>query len=78
MKKKLTFEQSLQRLEEIADLMEDGTNSLDQSLNLFEEANELSAFCIKVLEETRQKIQVLNKENETLRLIDASLDDDGE
>jgi len=57
--KKLTFEESLKRLEEITEKLESGELSLDDSLKYFEEGVKLSRFCEKKLTETEQKVKIL-------------------
>ena len=43
----MTFEQALNRLEEIVQLLEKDTTSLDQSVDLFQEGIQLSNYCSK-------------------------------
>lgn len=56
-KKKLTFEQTMQRLEEIVSLLEQGDAPLEQSVALFEEGTKLSAKLHEMLENAEQKVQ---------------------
>ena len=58
---KMTYEQAVARLEEIVKLLESGTASLDDSLQLFEEGTRLAAFCSKTLDEAEQKIRTLSE-----------------
>ena len=58
---KMTYEQAVVRLEEIVKLLESGTASLDDSLQLFEEGTSLAAFCSKTLDEAEQKIRTLSE-----------------
>ena len=51
-----TFEASIKRLEEIVRLLESGDISLDDSIKLFEEGTELTAFCSQALQTAEQKI----------------------
>ena len=60
-KKKLTFEQRLQRLEEIVALLEKGDAQLADSLALFEEGTKLSAACSTELDEAEQTVVKLMK-----------------
>lgn len=60
-KKKLTFEESLKRLEEIVSHLEKGDIPLQESLNLFEEGAQLLADCNRMLEEAEQKVFQLKK-----------------
>ena len=65
--KNTTFKEAAQRLEEIVDLMEKGTEPLEKSLQLFEEGSALAAFCYKRLSDAEQKIReitVLEKKDE--------------
>lgn len=65
MGKKQTFENALQKLEEIAQALEDDTISLDDSLKKFEEGMQLAEFCSKKLEEARQQVTILLKKEDT-------------
>ena len=58
-KKKLSFEQSMVRLEEIVSLMEKGDVPLEQSLALFEEGSRLLRECTGLLDEAEQKVTLL-------------------
>jgi len=58
---KLTFEQALQRLDEIVKQMERGNISLDDSLRLFEEGTTLVRQCGAQLDQAEQKIVRLMK-----------------
>ena len=55
--KNLTFEQSMQRLEQIVRAMERGDVALDESLKLFQEGTELVRNCGKLLDEAKLQIQ---------------------
>ena len=59
--KKLTFEQSIQRLDEIVRHLESGDMPLGDSLALFEEGTGLIAACTKMLDEAEQKVVKLKK-----------------
>jgi exodeoxyribonuclease VII small subunit len=61
------FEECLQRLEVIVKEMERGDLPLEQSLKLFEEGVALSASCRKELEEAENRIEILLKEDGSLR-----------
>lgn len=60
MKKKLTFEQSLERLEEIAALLEQGNAPLEDALKLYEEGTALAAECSRTLNAAQIKITELS------------------
>ncbi|MEA4947748.1 MAG: exodeoxyribonuclease VII small subunit [Oscillospiraceae bacterium] len=59
--KKMSFEKSLARLEEIVKSLEKGDAPLDESLKLFEEGTWLIAGCEKLLGEAEQKVVKLKK-----------------
>lgn len=62
-KQKLSFEQSMARLEEIVTLLEQGKAGLDQSLKLFEEGAKLVTECNQMLDQAEQKVsQLVNAE----------------
>lgn len=52
----LTYEDAIKRVEEIADILDKGTATVDESLALFEESVGLIAFCTKKLDTVEQKI----------------------
>lgn len=52
-----TFEQKMQRLDEIVKLLESGTLELDKSLALYEEGSKLASELSKTLEEAKIKIE---------------------
>lgn len=59
--KKLSFEQSIGRLDEIVRHLESGDMPLSESLSLFEEGTKLIAECTKMLDEAEQKVVKLKK-----------------
>ena len=59
--KKLNFEQSLARLDEIVKHLEKGDLPLSDSLNLFEEGAALLASASKMLDEAEQRVVKLRK-----------------
>ena len=58
---KKTFEESMQRLEEIVSQLEKGEAPLDESLALFEEGMRLAADCGKKLDQAEQAVVRLVK-----------------
>lgn len=60
-KSNLSFEQSMQRLDEIVRQLEKGEAPLDESLALFEEGTALIAACGKMLDGAEQKVVMLKK-----------------
>lgn len=59
------FEVSLQRLEEIAQKLEEGDLSLEDSLKAFEEGMSLVKACEKRLSEAQRKVEILTKDGKT-------------
>ncbi len=59
--KKLNFEQSLEKLEEIVRHLEKGDMPLSDSLKLFEEGTALLNSCNKMLDDAEQKVVKLKK-----------------
>lgn len=57
----LTYEQAINRLEEIVSILNEPTTTLDDSLKLFEEGTKLTAFCTQRLENAKAKIIELEK-----------------
>lgn len=60
-KKKLNFEQAMERLNEIVAQLESGDSTLADSMKLFEEGAKLSAQCYEELEQAEQKITLLTE-----------------
>lgn len=58
-KKKLSFEDSMARLEEIVSLLEKGDAPLEQAMTLFEEGAKLLRECTRQLDEAEQKVSLL-------------------
>ena len=58
-KKKMSFEDSLKRLDEIVKHLEFGDLPLEESLSLFEEGTALVTSCNAMLEEAEQKVSIL-------------------
>ena len=59
--KKMSFEQSMERLEAIVKQLEKGEAPLSESLALFEEGTALISVCGKLLDEAEQKVVMLKK-----------------
>ena len=62
MSKNLTYEEAINRLDEIVSLLEKNEVSLDEALKLFEEGTKLAAFCSKMLSDAKQKITTIEKD----------------
>ncbi len=66
----MKFEEAMEKLERITGELEEGSLSLDEALERFEEGMKLIDFCEKKLREAEKRIQVLMKEKEEFRLKD--------
>lgn len=53
----MTFEASMQRLEQIVRIMERGDAPLEESLKLFQEGTELVSLCGKMLENAQLQVK---------------------
>ncbi len=63
-KKKLTFEEALQRLEAIAEQIEDGRIGLEESIGRYEEGMALVKQCRDILSKAELKIQRLQQRSD--------------
>lgn len=63
MKKNITFEESLKRLEKIVSEMENSQLDIDKAMKLFEEGISLVNQCSSKLDETKKKIEILVEKN---------------
>ncbi|MCD6081272.1 exodeoxyribonuclease VII small subunit [candidate division WOR-3 bacterium] len=70
MKDQLTFEQALQRVEEIVSTLERGNIPLEEAITLYEEGKRLLEFCRKKLEAAELKVKELIKDKEGYKLRD--------
>ncbi len=59
--KKLSYEEALTRLQIITKELELNKADLEQSLKLFEEGTKLSAYCYKILEDARKKVDEITE-----------------
>ena len=59
MSEKGKFEESIEKLEQIANELEKGNLNLDESVSKFEEGMKLSKECTEILEEAEKKISIL-------------------
>lgn len=63
---KKSFEESLERIEEITRELEEGDIGLEASLKRFEEGIKLIDFCNQRLDEAQKKIQILTRKGDQL------------
>ena len=73
---KKTFESALKRLEQIAEELEKGDQSLEKSLKKFDEGVNLVKFCNDQLETAKNKVDLLVKKNNSLKS-EEFIEDDG-
>ncbi len=63
----LNFEESMKKLEEIANELEKGNLSLDESVNKFEEGMKLSKKCSDFLNSAEKKITMLINDGDEIK-----------
>jgi exodeoxyribonuclease VII small subunit len=56
---KMTYEEAYTKLEEIVQQLERGNLALEESLNLFAEGQQLSAYCQQLLEQAELRVNQL-------------------
>ena len=62
--KNITFEKAILELEEIVKKISDDKNSLDDSINLYKEAQKLKDICNQKLKNAKMEVEnILNKED---------------
>lgn len=74
-KNNMTFEASMQRLEQIVRAMERGDVPLDESLKLFQEGTELVRSCEKLLSEAQLQIEKVMTAQDGSPVMEAFEDD---
>lgn len=73
----IKFEKALERLETIVTELERGELSLDESLKIFEEGVKLSKACLKMLDDAERKVEILVKDKDGRKRLQAfSVDDE--
>lgn len=73
MKNNVSFEDMLEQLESTVKTLEDGNITLEDSIKLYEKGIALSKECKLMLQNAKQKIQVLKNENYEENDIDADV-----
>ena len=66
-KEELNFEEAMKQLEEIANVLENGNLSLDESVNKIEEGMKLSKKCNDFLDQAEKKITMLINDGEEIK-----------
>ncbi len=64
---KVSFEEIMEKLESIAQDLEKGDLSLEESIEKFEEGMKLSKECSKILENAEKKINILIENEDTIK-----------
>ena len=64
MTKARTFEQAIDRLNEIVSMLEKGETELNEMLKLYEEGMDLVKFCLSKLDDVEKKISKLNRDTD--------------
>ena len=63
----MNFEEAMDKLEEIAQELENGKSNLEESIQIFEEGMKLSKKCNEIIENAEKKITVLLEKNGELK-----------
>jgi len=71
---KKSFEDSLEKLEQITRELEIGELSLEDSLKKFDEGIKLAELCNRKLDEAQKKVELLLKRNNTIESVPFSED----
>lgn len=71
----MNFEETMEMLEQIANTLEKGDLSLEESLVKFEEGMKLSKKCNEILENAQKKITILLSEGEEFKEEQFKLDE---
>ena len=71
-KEKVNFEETIKKLELIANELETGNLNLDESVEKFEEGMKLSKECTKMLDDAEKRISILIKKDDGI--IEADFD----
>lgn len=73
-KEDLNFEESMKKLEEIANELENGKLTLEESVAKFEEGMKISKKCNEVIENAEKKISVLINDGDAVKEEDFSVE----
>lgn len=63
----INFEDAMKALEQIANELENGELSLEQSVDKFEEGIKISKKCNEILEKAEKKISILIKDGDEIK-----------
>ena len=67
---KKTFEDALDKLEDITKDLESGELSLEESLKHFEDGIKLAEYCNQKLNDAQKKVEILLKKDDTLTSVE--------
>lgn len=71
-----SFEQSMKRLEEIVQSLEQGSVSLDEAMTMYEEGVQISKQCLEKLNQAELKLKRLSKDvNGSFKLLDDDVEE---
>lgn len=74
MAKNMTFEERLQRLQEVVDKLSAPDVALEESVSLFREGQTLTRQCREQVEKARNEVRLLTEEGNTLPFIEQTDD----
>jgi exodeoxyribonuclease VII small subunit len=72
--KNISFEEAMERMEEIIKSLEGGELELDKSLEIFEEGIKMYRYCTKKLEEMEGRVKVIMQQEDALEKFDFELE----
>lgn len=72
----LSFEQALEKMEQVLEKMELGELQLEEAVKLYQEGMELSMLCSKKLENVEKKIETLIEKNGVVKLEEIELEEE--
>ncbi len=75
-KKSYPFEESLEKLEQLVERMEEGELTLEESLKSFEDGMKLTRECQQALVQAEQKVKLLIEQNGQVTEMDFEEDED--
>lgn len=78
MKNNIDFETALSKLENIVKTLENGNVGLNESIKLYEDGIKLTGLCSQMLEEAKQKVEVIRNNNYKENEFDGSLEEKDE
>jgi len=74
----MTFEQAMNRLEEIVRILEVGERPLEETVNLYEEGQRLRQYCEQYLADAEQRIAVIRQASDGSVIVEPRNDGDNE